>query len=236
MKNYKLAFILTAFFMIAIINIAMANATWPAQSTWDTTFGRATIIIKDGKVTGIYNWNDGRFLNGRLLNGAEIVGEFIEYQLWSNDILREGKYDFILSPDGQSFQGTWSHKTDPPHTWMETWTGGLVSTSDTITLHLDATWPDESTWLDVDGNTINIKIENGNVTGIYTGRANGTLDGTLSADGKFVSGHWNDNNNSGRYSFKLSHDGQSFSGRYCLGEDDPLKTNESYSWRATLIK
>jgi len=239
MKNYKLTFILITFFMIAVISAAMADATWPAQSTWDTTFGRATIIVKDGGVTGIYYWNDGRFYEGEISqDGKTVTGFFIEYETWSNKILKEGRYSFTISPDGQKFSGIWDHVTTELHTkwsdWSETWYGSLIDSSGNITVHLDATWPAESTWSDSDGTKINIKIKNGNVTGSYEYK-DGKLDGTLSADGKFISGHWIQSNKSGRYSFKLSHDGQSFSGKFRDGEGDPLEEGHGYGWNGTLI-
>jgi len=188
-KSYKCLFLLVFFLNLVISNAMADGATWPAQSTWDTTFNRATIIVKDGTVTGIYDWNDGRFYKGQISNdGKTITGYFIEYQTFSNDILREGKYSFTIAPDGKAFGGKWSTNLNGPlNEWSEMWFGTLVSSSNTITVHLNATWPVESVWEDVDGNKITIEIKNSKITGTFTGRPNGKLDGNLSADGKFIS-------------------------------------------------
>ncbi len=96
-----------------------------------------------------------------------------------------------------------------------------------------AAWPAHSLWSETGlANKITIEIKNGNVTGSYDYK-DGKMDGTLSADGKTISGHWKQTNNSGRYTLTIADDGRSFSGKICYGEDDPLKSG--WGWAATLI-
>lgn len=224
-NQQRLILSFTILFLLVLIKAAMADAVWPAQSTWDTTFKRATIIIQNGIVTGTFDWNDGKFVDGKLINSGTIAG------YWIDSKGNEGKYCFIISEDGKSFTGTWSKKNDPPHNWKETWNGTLVNSSDTITGL--GTWPSQSVWLEVGlSNKITIKINNGDVIGSYEYKE-GKMDGTLSADGKTISGHWKQTNNSGRYTLTISDDGQSFSGKICYGENDPLTTG--WGWQATLV-
>jgi hypothetical protein len=205
----------------------MADATWPAQSTWDTTFKKATIIIRDGVVTGTFDWNGGKFFDGKVIEGGKTI---IGY--WIDDNGKKGKYSFTIAPDGKTFAGTWSKINDPPHTRKETWYGTLINSSETLTGL--GTWPSQSIWSETGiTNQITIEIVNGNVIGSYEYK-NGKMDGTISKDGKTISGHWKQSNNSGRYILTISDDGQSFSGKICYGEDDPL--TKGWAWKATLIR
>lgn len=104
-----------------------------------------------------------------------------------------------------------------------------------------AIWPAQSIWLEKSvSDKISIKIENGTVIGSWyyqSGQGADAFDGTVSSDGKTITGRWfsnyGDKTMGGRYSFTISADGQSFSGKVCVGEDDPLKTGSPCE--ATLI-
>lgn len=77
------------------------------SGTWRTNFGRLQITVRDGEARGSYKRQEGwraGFLTGKV-NGRVLLGE------WQSD-LGAGGTRLVLSEDGKSLSGTWSHFRD----------------------------------------------------------------------------------------------------------------------------
>jgi hypothetical protein len=97
--------------------------------TWKTTWvgGEANVnmvLVQSGSsVTGTYEYNDGKI--GGTVQGTSLVGTWDE-----NNGGNTGPFEFVMTPDGKSFNGWWVHtgedltadKNNPPH-----WNGIRVS-------------------------------------------------------------------------------------------------------------
>jgi hypothetical protein len=87
---------------------------------WETSYGRVELRVDGQRVTGRYQYNQGRLEgqispDGRTLDGR--WGEAPSYQPPS----KAGAFRFTLNPDGQSFSGGWWSgyaKTGSPNRWV----------------------------------------------------------------------------------------------------------------------
>jgi len=80
--------------------------------TWDTTFSKLQITQKGNQVTGYYEHDNGK-ISGTV-QGNRLIGTWHES---GND---EGKFQFVMSSDGNSFSGKWGRSSGP---LSSTWNG-----------------------------------------------------------------------------------------------------------------
>jgi len=93
---------------------AMPPGTW--TGVWDTNWGPMELTQSDGSVTGTYEHDQG-MIQGTV-QGNKVIGTWSEYPSYAppDDA---GDFEFILSPDGNSFLGRWRY--DSSGDWSE-WT------------------------------------------------------------------------------------------------------------------
>ena len=92
----------------------MPLSTW--TGVWDTDWGRMELTQSDGSVTGTYEYDQGQIQG--TVQGNKLVGTWSEYPSYAppDDA---GDFEFVLSPDGNSFLGRWRY--DSEGDWSE-WT------------------------------------------------------------------------------------------------------------------
>lgn len=137
---------------------------------------------------------------------------------WSNS----GKIEFVLSDDGKTFNGTYisEHMSDIAYNSDSTWNGTLSSEADPEN-------PWSGSW-DAGMNTFtNLSQEDNSVQGSYIspGGIPMVIEGTLSEDGKVLTGTYSD---SGLFVFTLSEDGNIFNGTFGYGSDSTMR-----NWNGT---
>lgn len=177
---------------------------------WETDFKAMTLTQKGNRVTGSYDWRDGR-VEGVVENGV-LRGKWTQ----SNG---SGRFIFRLGRDGQHFTGTWGNGDDDSRGGK--WNGrrrGVVEPvgEQPVPIELSQNPSFSGRWeTDFKGMTL---IQKGNrVTGSYDWRG-GQVEGTLERD--VLKGTWSQSNGSGRFVFRISEDGQRFSGSWGNGSDD----------------
>ncbi|MGF1454925.1 MAG: hypothetical protein ACFB6R_06055 [Alphaproteobacteria bacterium] len=90
------------------------------SGTWDSDFGRLSIVVRDGAVRGSYRRaraTRSGFLFGRI-RGDSLTG------VWQSELGRGGTR-LELSEDGTRFTGTWSHRTEAV-AGTGTWSGRCI--------------------------------------------------------------------------------------------------------------
>ncbi len=75
-----------------------SSGAW--AGTWNTAFGTMVLQQQGSKVTGTYDYKDGR-IEGTV-QGAEFRGSWVQAN-------GRGRFVFKLSADGRSFTGTWGY-------------------------------------------------------------------------------------------------------------------------------
>jgi hypothetical protein len=78
---------------------------------WETSFGRLRLVVEGKKVGGCYAYGGGSTIEGR------VEGKRLAFKYREPDATGEGW--FLLSDDGQTFQGKWrSADSDPWEDWF----------------------------------------------------------------------------------------------------------------------
>lgn len=72
------------------------------QGSWKTNYGPMTIRVVRGSVTGQYDYQ------GTIGDLRGIVDGHILQGRWSDNKSGKGSFQFVLSPDGRSFRGSWT--------------------------------------------------------------------------------------------------------------------------------
>jgi hypothetical protein len=98
---------------------ATPSGTW--TGVWNTNWGPMELTQSDGAVTGTYTHDQG-VIQGTV-QGNKLVGTWSEYPSYAppDDA---GDFEFIMSPDGNSFLGRWRY--DSEGDWDE-WTATRTS-------------------------------------------------------------------------------------------------------------
>ena len=105
----------------------VTGPTW--AGTWDSTFDgdgsrHVMILVQINEtVTGTYAYNEGRILG--TVQGNHLVGKWFENGGVESD-RDSGPIDWVLSTNGNSFEGTWAYGDDGPDAMTESpgkWTG-----------------------------------------------------------------------------------------------------------------
>jgi hypothetical protein len=91
---------------------AMPSTTW--TGAWNTNWGRMELTQSDGSVTGTYEHDQGTIQG--TVQGNKLIGTWSEYPSYAppDDA---GDFEFIMSPDGNSFLGRWRY--DSSGDWDE---------------------------------------------------------------------------------------------------------------------
>lgn len=91
---------------------ATPGATW--TGVWNTNWGSMELTQSDGIVTGTYEHDQGE-IEGTV-QGNKLIGTWSEYPSYAppDDA---GEFEFIMSPDGDSFLGRWRY--DSAGDWQE---------------------------------------------------------------------------------------------------------------------
>jgi predicted small secreted protein len=101
-----------------------ANLNW--SGTWDTNWGTMYLTQSLGKVTGTYDYDDGKIEGyiSKNLSGNILVGTWSEYPSYAppDDA---GDIEFIMSSDSNSFTGRWRYGYSGD--WYSDWNGTRVS-------------------------------------------------------------------------------------------------------------
>jgi hypothetical protein len=145
---------------------------------WDTNWGKLTLEQADNKVTGTYEWDNGK-LEG-IFEGYTLKGFWSEAQ--SYDCPHEkGLFELTFSSDGKSFMGPWSYCDGKT---AGDWTGTLKNT--TFQLNVSGVWT-------VGDGKIILEQVNGDIKGKYEGLdlggdGEGYILGTL--QGNTLIGEW----------------------------------------------
>lgn len=107
-----------------------ATAATPAFSgTWNTTWSdeggeHPDLMFLEqagSSVIGVYSDSNGT-INGTL-EGSRLVGTWVDY--YENETVT-GVFEFVLSPDGNSFTGTWADTLEELSNATEFWNGVRV--------------------------------------------------------------------------------------------------------------
>jgi hypothetical protein len=101
-----------------------AGLNW--SGTWDTSWGTMYLTQSLGKVTGTYDYDDGKIEGyiSKNLSGNILVGTWSEYPSYAppDDA---GDIEFIMSSDFNSFTGRWRYGSSGD--WYADWTGTRIS-------------------------------------------------------------------------------------------------------------
>jgi hypothetical protein len=210
--------------MIASIGICSAEEMKKGfNGTW-INYDNVLVLSGDGQnIIGTFDKNDGSVLDmtgilsddGKVVNGTWVT---------------EGKFTFILSDDDMSFNGTYGYIANDT---IEGIPATVYVREDNASIEKDARW--NGTWTFENGTWANntgilFLIQNGNnVTGREeSGDVTTIIQGTVSDDGKVLSGDWN---LTGLYSFTISEDESFFNGTFGYGSDI-----SSYPWDGVRIE
>lgn len=82
---------------------------------WQTSFGRLRLVVDGGRASGLYDYGDGGYIDGK------VSGRKLEFRYREETAAGEG--DFELSADGKSFTGRW--RKDGKGKWGS-WEGARV--------------------------------------------------------------------------------------------------------------
>ena len=102
------------------------QAVFDWSGTWDTNWGTMYLTQSLGKVTGTYEYDDGRIEGyiSKNLSGNMVAGTWSEYPSYKppDDA---GDIEFAVSPDGSSFTGRWRYGASGD--WNGDWSGTRIS-------------------------------------------------------------------------------------------------------------
>jgi hypothetical protein len=96
------------------------------SGTWDTNWGTMHLTQSLGKVTGTYDYDDGKIEGyiSKNLSGNILVGTWSEYPSYAppDDA---GDIEFTMSSDGNSFTGQWRYGSSGD--WYGDWNGTRIT-------------------------------------------------------------------------------------------------------------
>lgn len=100
----------------------MPSPTW--TGVWDTNWGNMELTQSDGSVTGTYEHDQGKIQGTVQEIELRVTGTWSEYPSYAppDDA---GDFEFIMSPDGNSFLGRWRYGSSG--LWEGEWTATRIS-------------------------------------------------------------------------------------------------------------
>ena len=201
------------------------SCTW--TGTWDTNWNKLYLTQNGSTVSGTYEYDQGRVtgtVSGNQLNGR--WSEAPSYQ----EPYDAGAFVWTIAADCSSFSGAWGYGTDRSvGTWngTRTFTTVPAPTPTAITVpSATASWA--GTW-DTDYGVMVLTQTASAVSGTYTWDG-GKIAGT--ASGGVLSGKWSESpsyeppSDAGDMEFRMSADGNSFTGTWSYG----YGTEKIYHW------
>jgi hypothetical protein len=194
---------------------------------WDTDFNDLTFTITGNQVTGTYAYKGGQITGTLSADRRTITGQWTQLPS-RKPPFDTGRCTFTLAPDGQAFVGKWGYGEDAP---ASKWEGTRKGTAATTPNPPQPAGPPAlfaGKWDSTFG-VVELKVDGVRVTGTYP-TDQGRIEGTLSADGRTLTGRWSEApdylppNNAGRMVLTLAPDGQSFTGNWSYGDAEPDRT------------
>ena len=193
----KILFITLLTLLLPISLVEAQNAS----GTYNTDFSEMTLQQNGNKVTGTYNWADGRIegtISGRTVSG------------WWYQSNGKGKFVFDFNSDFSAFTGKWGRNNDTPSgKWDGKRIGGASVSAPAVEL---------SGTYDTDFSEMTLQQYGNKVTGTYKW-ADGRIEGTIS--GHTVTGWWYQSNGKGKFVFEFNSDFSAFTGKWGRNNDTP---------------
>lgn len=201
--------------VLALVSISICSAETSENTTitalWNGTWvgeGESmTLTQNDGTVTGVFSSTDGKIsdIAGNVTeDGRSLIGTWKE----------SGLYQLTLSDDGTFFNGTFGFGSEDSIDGMDdSWIGSRVLDAADDAVNWTGAWDsgdDMKTVLTQEGTNVTGTFENGDV--IET-----TLEGTVSEDGKLLTGTWEEH---GGINLTLSEDRTYYNGTFGYGLSD----------------
>ncbi|MBR0499994.1 MAG: hypothetical protein IJJ72_03255 [Bacteroidales bacterium] len=196
---------------LIVLPAAVRAAAGPEPlGTFSTDFNDMVLRVDGNKVTGTYNYRDGR-IEGTL-NGHTLTGR------WTQDN-GKGRLVFVFNDDFTAFSGKWSYNDAEP---SGKWDGKLKSgTRNGLPSSLGGSRPGSAPFsitFTSDFNDMTLHFDGNKVTGTYNYR-DGRIEGTL--NGHTLTGRWTQDNGKGRLLFVFNDDFSAFSGKWSYNDAEP---------------
>gem|GEM_PF-2383022 len=195
---------------------ASTSCTW--TGTWDTDWNKLHLTQTGSTVSGSYEYNQGRVTG--TVSGNQFTGRWTEAPTYQEPY-DAGGFVWTIAAGCSSFTGTWGYGTERS---AGTWNGTRASTTvpaptPTATAAPSATASWAGTW-DTDYGVMVLTQTTSAVSGTYTWN-DGKLAG--STTGGVLSGRWSESpsyqppSDAGDIEFRMSADGNSFTGTWGYG-------------------
>ena len=179
---------------------------------YSTDFNEMTLQVNGNKVTGTYNWHDGR-IEGTL-SGHTLIGRWTQ----SNG---KGRLVMEFNSDFSAFTGKWDYNEAEP---SKNWSGRKIKNSTTNNNNNGTVTPVNSPSAagvyNTDFNEMTLQVNGNKVTGTYNWH-DGRIEGTLS--GHTLTGRWTQSNGKGRLVMEFNSDFSAFTGKWDYNEAEPSK-------------
>lgn len=226
----KMLFSWIAVIALFIMGVGSADVISGWNGTWLSENFELTIVqTDDGRVTGTYlpfdpMSGDPGVIDGSIgADGKNLSGVWTE----------TGTCSFILSDDEQFFNGTYDSEDANGKKNEAGWNGTRISSEESDETGWTGRWISD---VDIVHLVQNGSVVTGTYEPIHTAVIDlvepGTIEGTLSGDGKVFTGTWKE---SGGILFTLSDDSLFFNGTYRYGDTDLVGGSDTYHWNATRI-
>lgn len=203
--------------------VSHSSNNW--NGTWKSELYTLSIKQSGSVISGNYEPDNISSSDPGVLAGTLSA----EGKAFSGVWTESGPLNLVMSEDGMSYSGIGAVRPEGGRNPSETYKTGGKRVGNVSGPH--NTW--SGNWNST--RTNQTFTQNGTVvTGSYQPWSNindepGTFEGTVSEDGKTVSGKWTE---SGNFNFVLSEDGSVFNGTYSIFLQ---KTDDSDSWNATRL-
>jgi predicted nucleic acid-binding Zn ribbon protein len=193
----------------------MSQSLW--QGKWQTNWGVMTITVSGDRATGTYVHDSGKISGTISKDGKTLEGTWSEAPSY-NAPSDAGRAVLTLSADGNSFSGTYWYGKDGAG---GSWSGKRIAQPVAPPVVQPSVSPWQGKWR-TDWGVMTFAVDGQNVKGQYE-HDNGRIEGTLSADGKTITGAWGEApsykppSDGGKAVFTLGADGKSFTGQWWYG-------------------
>ncbi|MGQ9683589.1 MAG: hypothetical protein ACUVX9_13705 [Anaerolineae bacterium] len=99
---------------------SVRNVPGTFAGIWDTTYSTLWLVVEGNRVTGWYDYDDGRIEGTLSTDGHVLEGTWTEGTGGEGDT---GWFRFTLSEDGDSFEGEWAEAGDDS---SQSWSGTRI--------------------------------------------------------------------------------------------------------------
>lgn len=209
-SSYKSVLSFALFILLTTSSIPLLSQTKSFSGAWRTSFGKLTMAVNGGSVSGVYQAgaNAGK-VSGRLSgDGTLLTGR------WSLEG-KSGRLIFRLVPGKNGFVGDWwEGQQQPKGKWIGVRMGG-GQTAGTINV------ADYQGSFHSNYGKMTFQVTDNRVTGTFTGAKNqGTFNGTIDPRTNKLVANWKDANTSGRMILKMLKGENSFNGEWWYADNE----------------